>query len=568
MQKKNFENVLYANENKNIGLYLTKNQFVEGILLDIQKNHVVLEVNKKIIYIAINQIQAISKNTKDLHIAKEITPHLVRNDLTDVLIALRYNWITLNSFGNPTLFGILSSIFEDHIILINNKELLYAPITHITDISSEISESDHSFLNKKEQRAIQRMYRFGISEGTFEVSDERLIVEPDRINVAENKMIADVTEPINKGKVDINAISFLLSQKVNALVNKQEVETIDNGFPEEITEPINMTALLDNTFSFQAEENPESISLDLVEAVANIVVIEEELSQVDDDIQTEEMEHINTAPLEENVVSPQIEEKLESLSLDLVEADANILVSEEELFQVDDEVHTEVTELINTDILEENVISSQFEDDQMIKEQNIVFSDEQLNFAQDPLKLKGKDVLLTAWSTMNNDQSTIALPKKTDLKRKLANPSENTMIINGNTGLNEHISLSNQINKISDLQDKLDILDEVSETSEKKNPLLNASVMSKKEVNEMLEQQYFALMNYAAVQISNAINFKQADNKFYFHPGVEGSSEKVRRFEMINGYPVYDSKHDTSALEKQYISLMRHATTMYRKLRR
>jgi len=559
MQKKNFENVLYANLNKIIGLYLTKNQFVEGILLDIQKNHVVLEVNEKIIYIAINQIHAISKNTKELRLAKEITPHLVRNDLTDVLIALRYHWVTLNNFGNPTLFGILSSIFEDHIILINNKELLYAPITHITDISSEITESDHFFLNKKEQRAIQRMYRLGISEGSFEIKNENLVAEQDRTILADVGIMADVIDLINKDKAPQNTVtSLLLKESANIVVSEQVEASINMGILKDITEVINTDVLEENVFSPQMEEKLETIILDLVEEEANSVVIEEQLSQVDDDIHIEEIEHINTTPLEENVVSPQIEEMLESLNLDLVEANANILVNEEELFQVDDEGHREVTELINTDILEENLTSSPFED-----QQSIVFSDEQLSLAQNPLKLKGKDVLLTAWSTMNNDQSTIVLPKKTDLKRKLANPSENKMIINGNIGLNEYRSLSNQINKISDLQE-----DEVSETSEKKKPLLNANVMSKKEVNEMLEQQYFALMNYAAVQISNAINYKQADNKFYFHPGVEGSSEKIRRFEMINGYPVYDSKHDTSALEKQYISLMRHATTMYRKLRR
>lgn len=86
----------------------------------------------------------------------------------------------------------------------------------------------------------------------------------------------------------------------------------------------------------------------------------------------------------------------------------------------------------------------------------------------------------------------------------------------------------------------------------------------------MLEQQYFALMNYAAAQISNTINFKQTDNKSYFHPRIQGSeigTDKIRRDEMISGYSVYDSKQETAGLKIQYISLMRHATTMYRKLR-
>lgn len=478
MQKKNFENVLNVNKNRNIGLYLTNSQFVEGILLDVKNNHIVLEVNGNIVYFAIQQIQALSKNAKDLSIAKESRAHLVRNDLTDVLIALRYHWVTLNKYSNPTLFGILSSIFEDHIILINNKDLLYIPISNITDISSDISKSDQYFLNKKEQIAIQKLYRLGISKASFEVKDEYLVVEQERTILAGIGIIADVTDPLNKEKVSHHA------------------------------------------------------------------------------------------------VSSQLEEKLESISGDLAAAEVNILVSEQEASTIDDSVHTEVTETINTNILEENTLSPQLTETQEIfadeleeqikGEQNNVFSDEQLD-----LPMKGKDVLLTAWSTMNSDQSTVVLPKKTNSKRELTSPIENTMLTSGNTELNKQISFSNQINENSDREGEPKVL-EVWEKSEKKKPLTTANVLSPKEVNEMLEQQYFALMNYAAVQISNAINFKQTGNKLYFHPRIEGSEygpDKNRGSEMVRGYAFYNSNHDTATLEKQYISLMRHATTMYRKLR-
>lgn len=567
MQKQNFENVLCANENRNIGLYLTKNQFVEGILLDVQNNHIVLEVNENIVYIAIHQIQALSKNAKDLRMAKESSQYLVRNDLTDVLIALRYHWVTINKFSNPTLFGILSSIFEDHIILINKKELFYIPISHITDISSEISKSDQYFLNKKEQRAIQKLYRMGISKESIEVKDDHLIGIQESPDIG---IIADWNDAINKGKVGQNAVSSLLEEKTDISVSDQEVAAIVNGIQTEVMEPINTYAIEENAFSSQLEETLESKSLDLAAADANILVSEEKLSTIHDGVHTEVPEPINTDTLEENIFYLKLKEKLESISLNLAAADANNLGSEEKSSPIVDGVHTEVTEPINTDELEGNAFSPQLED-QIIKEQNNEFSDEQLNVPENRLEMKGKDILLTAWSTMNSDQSTVALPKKADSKRKLAIPIENTMMTSSNTGQIKETSLSNQTNENSDRHDKLDVLDKISETSEKKKPVLTANVLSRKEVNEMLEQQYFALMNYAAVQISNTINFKQTDNKSYFHPRVEGSEyrpDKIRRFEMRSGYQFYDSKQDTAALEKQYISLMRHATTMYRKLRK
>ena len=200
MQKKNFENVLYTNENKRIGLYLANNQFVEGILLDIQEDHIVLEVDENTFYIAIQQIQAISKNTTDFSVAKKFSSYLVRDDLTDVLIALRYHVVTVNKYGIPTLYGILSAIFEDHIILINKKELFFIPISHINDISSNISESDLNFSNKKEQLAIPKLYRFAISKGSIVVRNENLSVEQDRTKLMANKIVANVTAPLGEPK--------------------------------------------------------------------------------------------------------------------------------------------------------------------------------------------------------------------------------------------------------------------------------------------------------------------------------------------------------------------------------
>lgn len=587
MQRKKFENVLYSNENRNIGLFLTKNQFVEGILLDIQNNHIVLEVERSIVYIEIHQIQALSKNTKDLRIAKESSPHLVRNDLIDVLIALRYHWVTINKFSNPTLVGVLSSIFEDYIILINNKELLYIPISHVTDISCNISKSDYYLLNKREQLNIQKLYRMGISKESTQLkelecrnldqaaADANILVTEEKLATIHGGIQMEVMEPKNTYAIEENAISSQLEESLkskslnleaaapNILVKEEKLSTIDAGVHTEVTKSMNTDMFEENAFSPQMEETLESITLDLVEASANIFVNDVEVASLDNP--KEVTEHINTYPMEGNA-SSQLEETLESIGFDLGVAEVNVLVSDQEVATID--IPQEVTESINTDTLEENSISPQLED-LIIEEQKNVFSEEQLNLPQNPLKLKRKDVLLTAWSTMNNDQSTVALPKKTDSKKKLETPIENTMMINRDTGLNKQPSLSNQINN-TDRQDKLNVLDKESETSEKKKTVLNVNVLSKEEVNEMLEQQYFALMNYVAVQISNGINSKQEDNKFYFHPRAEDrvyGPEKIRRSEVVSGYPFYDSKSDTTALEKQYISLLSHATKMYRKLR-
>lgn len=481
MQDRNFESILRANANKNIGMYLTQNHFVEGIILDVQRNHIALEVENNIVYISIHQILALSKSTKDLRIAKKSFKHLVRKNLADVLMDLRYHWVTINRFSNHTFLGVLGNTFEDHIALINNSELFHIPISQITDISEECF----------------------------------LISEEERIKVRDIDILADLTDLINKVKNSPDTVSSLLIEQANTLGREQEVGANEGDVLTDLTEIIDTGAL----------EGKHSLS--------------------------------------------PLEEKLEALNVGLVGTVAN----EDKLFTKDDN-SMEVTEIIHEDALADETNSLQskkkldfypVELENPTEEKGNEYSTEQHNIPDNHRDRKGKDVLLTAWSTMNSDQSTVALPKKNDSKRNSVTPIENTVTSTLTTGLNEQTT---QLEDKTNWQDKRNIFDEVSEKTEKKKPLIIASVRSKKEIEEMLEQQYFALMNYAAVQISNEINFKQANNKLHFHPRIEGNIENPRRCEIISNYHAYDSKYDTASLEKQYISLMRHATTMYRKLRK
>ena len=123
-----------------VGLFLSDNQFVEGVLLDVKQDHLVVDVNQNVFYFALQHIQSLSKNAKDFPVSSEIVPYLDRNYLVDVLKALRYNWVTINSLSNKIHFGVLSRIYEDHIILINNEELLYIQKSYISNIYKGIYE--------------------------------------------------------------------------------------------------------------------------------------------------------------------------------------------------------------------------------------------------------------------------------------------------------------------------------------------------------------------------------------------------------------------------------------------
>lgn len=130
----NLEKALGGFKGLQIGLFLKDDQFIEGILLDIKPDHLIVEVSQNVFYFALNQIHAISKNAKDFRVSSENTAHLSRSDLHGLLEELKYNWVTINSLSRQTFFGMLSKIADDHILLINNEEQLYIQKTFITNI--------------------------------------------------------------------------------------------------------------------------------------------------------------------------------------------------------------------------------------------------------------------------------------------------------------------------------------------------------------------------------------------------------------------------------------------------
>ena len=144
LQKQDFKKSLSVLKDTKIILFLSDNQFVEGILLDVKQDYLVVNVNQNIFYIALKHIQGLSKNAKGFRMSPQVMPYLNKDNLTDLLKALQYNLISVNSLGKQAFFGMLSKISDDHITLIDNMEQLYIQKSYISNIYKgkyEISES-------------------------------------------------------------------------------------------------------------------------------------------------------------------------------------------------------------------------------------------------------------------------------------------------------------------------------------------------------------------------------------------------------------------------------------------
>ena len=169
MREHKFENVLGDLENTKIGLFLSDHQFVEGVLLAVKQDHIVIDVNQNVHYIARQHIQALSRNAKDFHVASKTIPYLDQQHLKDVLSVMKYYLVTINGSGKQDYYGVLSQIAEDHIVLINHAELLYIPKSCIANIHSEISDSQVRLINHKEQLKSQKVHSATVSKEVEEM---------------------------------------------------------------------------------------------------------------------------------------------------------------------------------------------------------------------------------------------------------------------------------------------------------------------------------------------------------------------------------------------------------------
>ncbi|MFF2752272.1 hypothetical protein ACFVR1_00775 [Psychrobacillus sp. NPDC058041] len=530
MLEENFWEVLCAHKKMKIGIYLSDNQFVEGILLDVKQDHLVVDVNRNIIYLAINNIQALSKNAKEFSASPNLCSYLDRNDLTDVLIALRYNWVTINSLSNDALNGVLTTILQDHIILINSKDLLFISKSYIANIYSNLSIDDIHFLNNKEQLNIQQIYKANINK-TLEIKEHCLESSQEKalqnyVFPMNDELAVQLDPILEEGKlvhqkerqVGISHIETLIN--VNTEVIKEPLESnLDSNFNTVPNLTHNNEEPVDHEAFFQLEET-EDLKKDVQTAIYN------------NEMNVEELNSNSTAIIETN----------------LSQLDTSDFIKSDE----------EVIQKINShEILKNNSATKQ---EQLIQENT-------------RLNHRGKKILLTAWSALNSDQSTIPIPKRTTPK------SENPVQQENSTNIEDN--LENELTNKSISSDKQKNVDEVSSVNGK-TPLAEkilfsrpVKLLSAKEEREMLEKQYFALMKYAANKAqklirlqqqsvrTNSINYqrfnKSKNNIEYSDLPITLEKNKIHQSTILN--------KEADMMEKQYYSLMMHAAKMYYQVR-
>jgi len=471
-----FEKALGALINMEIGLFLRDKQFIEGVLLDIKQDHIIVNVNQKIVYLAFQHIQALSKNAKDLRISTEVVHYVDRDNLIDVLKALRYNWVSINSFSEQLLFGVLSKISDDHITVINNSELLYIPKSYLSTISSNVSNEQINILNTQEQAVIKDCQLEDIitsehTKNTKEIERVTNVENPilemsSRVGVEDENVTYEQSESQQKTREEMYAA--LLKLLKHNLLNKD----VDNELREEVFQERTVRGFIIDTDDKTKRQSDSS-------------VIEVQDCQVEEQVIVEQTQTINENKLIKSLKAPFIEDSAEEVTKENYEVNSQAVSNE--VLNLSRVLKDDLQEQVSKYPLEEN-------HPDVLDSSPQISQEEQSYLKKSRLKRKKKRILLSAWSTMNHDQHAVVNYKNT---------AKGVETLDCEEGPIETEQPSDSINSLTQplhdqyLHEEVVTMEELPKSIEATISQAPEIRISPKMKKEMLENQYYALMKQA-----------------------------------------------------------------------
>ena len=588
MRELKFEKAVRDFLNTKIGLFLSNHHYMEGNLLAVKQDHLVIDVDQNVHYIPLQQIKTLSKNTKDFNATSSIVPYLNRRYFTEVLNVMKYSWVTINGSDKDAQFGVLSKIAEDYIILINQKELLYIPIFFISNIHGVLSQQQIRLANENEKQTNQLALQTttNAEEETINIHLPDLIEEPESYElllerVPQKAELEEELQTVENGNHDqlgsTQQVEILL---IHGVVNQGEDINVDSS---QSSIPDDKLVIHDEAQLVQSEENSgledeEVIVLSeinptiqehetIVVSEVNPEIQEEEqiaVSVVSPEIHEQELITVSVASPESHeqeliavsVANPESqEEELIAVSVASPESHEEELIAvsvaspeiQKELFVEEIEpIHLEKTlDGLETDSLEDlthrvpNLLDYDEDESDVWGILETTFNSrtvESFSF-DEPLGYE-RDFPISFWKTREQDQQTITNDSNVAQEEEsfthsiqlqdVAKPVELL-----DTSIAELLSTEDAVN-----DNYASIIDEEAQPSKSNNASITIIRISMKDEKEILEEQYFSLAKHAA-------NYSQNNRR---------------------KNPVDNLSKGNETVDGQYISLMNHAAKMYQQL--
>ena len=315
--------------NTRIGLFLSNHHYMEGNLLAVKQDHLVIDVDQNVHYIPLQQIKTLSKNTKDYNTTSSIVPYLNIRYFTEILNVMKYSWVTINGSDKDAQYGVLSKIADDYIIIINQKELLYIPTTYISNIHGVLSEQQIRLANENEKQTIQLAHQTTTNAEveTIETHLPDVIEEPASYELLLEKVpqkaeLEEVLQTVENGNHDqLGSTKQIEILMFHGVVNQGEDINVDSS--QSSTSPEGKLVIQDETQLVSPEENLdiEDDKVIVLSEISPTIQDEETLvvSEINPEIQEEELVAVSVA-------TPKIQEQ-EPIAVSEIQEEELVTVS-------------------------------------------------------------------------------------------------------------------------------------------------------------------------------------------------------------------------------------------------
>ncbi|MCY8939379.1 DUF2642 domain-containing protein [Peribacillus frigoritolerans] len=186
MKKQNFQEALHSLIGFNVSIISDDKTVHDGVVLDVKSDFIVIQMNPdKPCYFNLNQVYALSKNTKEFQ--AQILDHepTQKQSFTELINELKGHWVTVKRDNNLTFDGFLSTVTNNYIVLINKDKQLYVQLSNILYIFKGIDNKESS--DNKQQENKDEKTESKQAEGDQAKESDSKLMEDAEVNSEEKE---------------------------------------------------------------------------------------------------------------------------------------------------------------------------------------------------------------------------------------------------------------------------------------------------------------------------------------------------------------------------------------------
>ncbi|MGG0413341.1 hypothetical protein [Peribacillus simplex] len=153
MEKQNFQEALNSMIGFNISIISDDKTVHNGVVLEVKSDFIVIQMNpNKQCYFNLNQVYALSKNTKEFQVQIHDHEPIQKQSFTELINELKGHWVTINRDNNLSFDGFLSTVTNNYVVLLNKDKQLYVQLSNILYIFKGIDNKESSENKKQENK--------------------------------------------------------------------------------------------------------------------------------------------------------------------------------------------------------------------------------------------------------------------------------------------------------------------------------------------------------------------------------------------------------------------------------